>query len=516
MYAGRKRKAFANIFAYILYFSITTIIGLVSRKIFLENLGSQLLGLTELLTSIISMLALVELGFGSAIYFSLYKPLTENNISEIQGIMQFYRKIYGIIGGMVFALGLFIIPFLPYIVDSNIDKAILYKVYLIFLVDSVFSYFLTYRRTIICADQKEYIATAADTITYLLTVGLQIWSVIFTKNIYVFLIIKVLMALIRNVFLYIYAGSKYFYIKDHKKVPLSESTKKELINNVKAIFLGNIGGYIITGTDNLYLSIFADLSAIYIYSNYKLIINMINGVFNQIFAYMKANIGNYIVLHSPKENYALFKKFFFANYILTQYTSISMFVLINLFMEFWIGKEYCWSLFIVFLILAKNYASMMNQALEAFRAAAGLFAPKKIYRYIALIEAGLNVFFSLFFLKYLNMGIAGIFAGTVVSNMISVCVVPFMTYKYLFQNSIRTYIKKYICYLLNTLLYGSICAVIVRGFDNFHIVIQVVLGILVCFIVPEMGNVIIYSRTEEFKYFRNLLKKSIRKTLKYE
>lgn len=499
----RKSRAIKSIVSYLVYYIVVTLLGFYSKKVILYYVGSELLGLNELLASIISMLSLVELGFGSAICYSLYKPLAENNEYEICAIMYLYKRVYQIIGGVILIIGILLLPFLKLFVNTHISDALIYEIYLILLIDTVLSYYLAYRRSIISADQKEYIAILADTITYIITLILQIIVLILYKNFIAFLGIKIIFTLARNIYIYCKAGKMYPYIQKHGKYILPQETKEELINNVKAIFLGNIGCYMISGTDNMFLSLFVDLSAVYIYSNYKMIITIVNSVFNQIFAYARATIGNYIVTNERDKTYSLFKKMFFMNYIVTSYTSITMYVAINPFINIWLGQEFCWPMLAVFLLLIKNYASMMNQVLEAFRAAAGLFAPKKIFRYVAIIEGIANIIISVFLAKYLHMGIFGIFGGTVISNLISVFTVPHIVYKYLFKISIIQYLKKYISYFMNTLI---VCIFDIKILDILNInngIFAVIAGILSSTLVMFIYNYILYARTEEFAYMKN-------------
>ena len=175
----RKRYALKNVVSKALYATIYAVISFVARKIFINSLGDTVLGLNSLMTSILSMLSLMELGVGNAIYFSLYKPLAEGNDAEVNAIMKLYKRLYSYIGMAVGAVGLCILPFIHLLVQKEVglqtvSMTFVYEVYLIFLADSVMSYFLAYRRNIFSADQKEYMVTNVNTVVTLGYTFLQI------------------------------------------------------------------------------------------------------------------------------------------------------------------------------------------------------------------------------------------------------------------------------------------------------------------------------------------------------
>ena len=155
----RKINSIKNIIAALSANIITIIVGLVAQAVFLKNLGNEILGINSLFTNIISMLSIVEMGIGSAIIYNLYKPIAENNIERIKSLMCFYKKSYRIIALIVTIIGICIIPFLKYIISVNsIQSNInIYIIYSLFLADAVFSYFLSYKRSILYANQKNYI-----------------------------------------------------------------------------------------------------------------------------------------------------------------------------------------------------------------------------------------------------------------------------------------------------------------------------------------------------------------------
>ena len=211
---SRKVMAAKNVFSAVMYYVINSIIGFVSRKAFTVYLGSELLGLNGLVSSVIAMLSLLELGVASSIGYSLYRPLQEENYGEVKAIMQLFSKLYRFIGFAVFGIGLVLIPFLPYFIKTTISQDYVVKVCLIFLADAVLSYFMAYRRTIFVSDQKDYINKNADTVLYAITGIMQIAIICIWQNYVASLIVKLTFTVINNVYLYRKAGKMFPYLND--------------------------------------------------------------------------------------------------------------------------------------------------------------------------------------------------------------------------------------------------------------------------------------------------------------
>lgn len=135
---------------------IVILLNYINRTIFIYYLGAEYLGLSGLFSNILSMLSLAELGIGVAISFSLYKPLEENDIRKTKALMNFYQLAYRIIGIVILILGLCLIPFLDVLIKDKPDIPHFTLIYVLFLSNTVVSYFFTYKRSLLSADQKEY------------------------------------------------------------------------------------------------------------------------------------------------------------------------------------------------------------------------------------------------------------------------------------------------------------------------------------------------------------------------
>ena len=114
----RTQNAIFNSIVSIIVQILKIILAFANRSIFIYYLGIVYLGLNGLFSSILSVLSLAELGIGTAIAVSLYKPLVENNIAKINAYMQMYKRIYTKIASIVLILGIVISFFLPYLASD--------------------------------------------------------------------------------------------------------------------------------------------------------------------------------------------------------------------------------------------------------------------------------------------------------------------------------------------------------------------------------------------------------------
>ena len=188
----RTKNSIKNVIAAMLSNIITIVIGLIAQAVFIKILGIEYLGLNGLFTNIISMLGIVELGLGNAIIFNLYKPLALNDTETIKSLMKFYKKSYILIASVVLIIGLVIIPFLPLLIEKVTVNINIVGIYLLFLIDIVCSYLLSYKRSIFYADQKNYYVSIIH-IGYTILLNLsQLVILFFTKNYYLYLAIKII------------------------------------------------------------------------------------------------------------------------------------------------------------------------------------------------------------------------------------------------------------------------------------------------------------------------------------
>lgn len=499
----RTKNTMKNMLSSIISNIITIIIGVIAQAIFIKILGKEYLGLNSLFNNIISMLAIAEMGIGSAIIYNLYKPIAENNKEKIKSLVAFYKKSYTIIGIIIMIVGLIFVPFLQIIVDTDsitIDINI-YLIYLLFLVETVFSYFLSYKRSILYAKQQNSIINIVH-IGYIIFLNiLQILIIYLTKNYYLYLIIKIIMRIIENIVILKISDKKYSYLKDKNVQELDKKLQKDIYTKVKAMFFHKIGAFVVLGTDNIIISKLLGLSTVGLYSNYYLIINAVQTIFSQIIQSTTASIGNMLVTETKEKCFEVFKKIRFLNYWLATFASISILIIMESFINIWIGEKYLLSKTVLVVLVINLYQKLMRSTYTSFKEAAGIYYEDKI---VPIIEAILNIVISV--ICCIKLGLVGIFIGTIISGLALWCYsFPKFVYKKLFDKTYLNYIKETLGYLILFLVITIITCFISNIFRFNSIWLEFIKNIVICIIVPNFLLLLIFIKTDNFKYYWNII-----------
>ena len=504
LYMGRISNSVRNIKIALLGQLLGIFINIVSRKIFVLFLPIEYLGLNGLFSNILSMLSLAELGIGSAIIYSLYKPIAENKIEEIKSLMRLYKYVYCAVGMFILIAGTSLAPFLELFIKDMPDIPNIRLIYIIFVINTAISYFFTYKRSLIIANQQQYIVVAYHYAFMVLLNIEQIFILYITQNFILYLLLQAINTLLENFSLSRKAELLFPYIRDKNVLPLKIKIKQEIKRNVCAMFFHRIGGAVVFATDNILISKIVGLSAVAIYSNYMLIRTALNAITGQIFQSVSASFGNLNAQGTAQQKLEVFYVMNFAGAWIFGFCSICFFNLINPFITIWLGERYLFSKMTVFLIVLVFYISGMRQPCLTARDAMGLFWYD---RFKPLFEIIINLFFSI--MLGMKFGVSGIMTGTVISTM-TTCfwIEPYVVYKYGFRAPMRTFFMKYILYSSVTL----VCAVITYilcDFITYKGIYELVAKMIICGITINIIFLLCYMRTREFKYIFAIIQKII-------
>lgn len=432
--------------------AIGIIVNLITRFVFIQFLAQEYLGIDGLFTNILSILSLVELGIGPAMTFSLYKPLAQKDEKKISALMNLYKNSYNVVGVLIIVIGLAITPLLPMFINQMPNISQINVIYLLFVLNSGFSYFYAYKRSLIIADQKKYIATFYRYLFFVILNICQIVILMITKNYLLFLMAQILFTVIENIAISKKTQKLYPFLKNYKKENLEKETKKEISRNIFAMTIHKIGGVVVKSTDNIILSKFVGLAPVAIYSNYYLIINALNTVLMQVFNSITASVGNLNVTENKNKLNDIFEKVFFINFWIYSFSSICLYILLNHFINIWVGDNYLFNISIVSIIVINFYITGMRNTVLTYRDALGLYWQD---RYKAIFESIINIVASIVFVKM--YGTFGVFLGTFISS-VTTClwVEPFILYKYGLKNKVSKYFLKYFVYTIVFLIVGLI------------------------------------------------------------
>ena len=510
MSQSRVLKSKKNILFGVIYQVITVLANFIVRTVFIKTLSSEYLGISGLYRNILSVLSLAELGIGSAIVYSMYKPLKENDIDKLIKINYFYKKIYSFIGICVLILGISIIPFLNIIVNVQEDMSNIVLYYVLFLLNTVASYFLIYKTSIVTADQNEYILKIVNSISIIVRAGLQILSLIFFKNYLIYLIIQLLVSILTNYINSKIAENKYPYIKEKRE--LDKKEKKSIFQNVKSMFLYQVGGVILNNTDNIIISIICGTALVGLYSNYFMIISAIETTIAILFTAINSSIGNYNTEKDAESQYQLFKVLNMIATWIYGFSSICFCILFQDFIQLWAGKDYLLEYSVVLISAVNFYIRGMLYPIWCFRNTTDLF---KRTKNIMLVAAVLNIIFSVILGKI--WGIFGILLATALARICSnVWYEPKILFKDFFNKDVKKYflnnIKEFIILIIIFVLVYTISLTV--NLDNKYI--QLFIKLIICIIIPNIIMFVKFYKTKEFKYLASKLLKDKFNNLKFK
>lgn len=428
---------------------VITIFAFITRSILIQNLGIAILGLNSTFASVLSALSLAELGFQTAIVYSLYKPLHDDDQDTINDIVNIFKIVYRGVGIFFIAASFVVLPFLKFVLtDIEVDTSI-YVYFLLQASASAASYFLAYKRTLLYADQKDYAAKTVDIISYSGFSILEIIAVVIFKNYGIYLLLRTAQVILANAIIQIYCNKEYPYLHNDK---LNRNLFKKILKDVKDVFVNRIAGYIYTSTDSLVISAFISTILVGYYANYMTIISSLRLISNALLHPIVPSIGNALV--STTDGYSrekLFYQFSHLRFLVSVIFVIPTAILLDEFIALWVGEKYLLSSCFVYLVSIDLYIHIVHSSTYDFVNALGLF---KIDKYIEIAGAMTNIILSIIFAK--TIGIEGVLVGTVIGQCIFWIGRSLLVYKQGFKLSTRNYI---LYWIRNIIYFGVFLAV---------------------------------------------------------
>ena len=474
------------------------------RTIFIYCLNEAYLSVNGLYSNILTVLSLAELGFGSAMVYRMYAPVAVKDYQKTAALLQFYKKIYIIIGVVIFLLGLCVIPFMDYIIKDKPDISGLTLYYILFLVNTSISYwFSSYKASVLYADQKEYIKTNVQNTMAILQSGLQIVLLLLFRKYLLYLLIQ----LAGNIFLNLYVAhlvdKRYPEIQTYQGASLSAEERVQIRKDTEALVLSRFGHVALNGTDNIIISAVVGVLWVGRLSNYTLICDSVTSVLCQITAAITGSLGNFFATEDKHAGYALFKKVEFLNFWLYGFSFIALVTLLDPFVQIWAGERFVLGLPISIAIAINFFVAGYMNTLWVFRSTIGLFKQGK---FRPILVAILNIILSIFLRKL--WGVFGVLFATFLSRAaISLWYDPLILHRYGFEVSCKPFFARYFrrVLLLTTILIVMLTIRYVV-LSSATTVLRFAVMTMFTAIVPNAIFWLAYHRCEEYAYFRSIVK----------
>ncbi len=503
---SRTKKSVKNSAVALLMYGFNLLLQFFSRKIFLDYLGTEILGLNTTATNLLQFLNLAELGIGAAIAFTLYKPLFDDDKDAINEILTlqgwYYRRIaiFVIVGSCVLML------FFPWIFSkSNLPLWYAYASYSVILLSALLSYFFNYKQVLLSADQKDYKIQYSYKAIMLLKVVIQTIAIKFLPYPYIlWLFFEALFAIVATLTLNHTIKKTYPYLSNVKR-PIKElkSRHNNLTKKIGQVFYHKIGGFALTQSSPLIIYAYANLTLLAVYGNYVIIVMAFSSLMASVFNSMNGGIGNLVASRNQERILSVFSELFSLRFLFITSICLGFYILSPTVIYLWIGKEYILNNATVLLIILNMFFTLNRSTVDNYIASYGLYGDI----YAPLVAAMLNIGLSVLFGYY--WGLNGILLGVCLSLFIVIfCWKPY----YLFSRGLTEPINKYLKLLLKNLLSAIVSVGLIFSImrkvsftyyttpgDVAYCVLMILLYFIACAIMQIVFKTGISSSFERFK-----------------
>ncbi len=439
---SRVSKSLKNAKVGAFFFLISIFVQFFSRKIFLDFLGDEFIGLTSTLRSVLGFLNLAELGIGTAIGYALYKPIFDKNYGEINRVIALLGVLYKRIGLFIFGAGVIVSLFFPLFLDDiPFSLGLVYFVFFSFLISTLLTYFMNYHMTLLEADQKGYVIQVYFQSLNIARLLLQAATAYYLQNFYVWIIMEVIFSIFFSIILRSKIKQHYpwLIINSKEKAEIIKSYP-DIIKKTKQLFIHKMGAFVKDGTDNILVAVLVSLQSVAFFGNYQLIFMKLTGLIKITFAGTGAGIGNLVAENDKKNIDKVFWEMMALQFFIAGFFSLAIYYLISPFVMLWLQDEkYILEEAIILLMIGNFFITMVRSPVQHFQNAYGLFSDI----WAPAVEIILNLVVSLIFGKL--WGIFGIMLGTFTSlSLIVMLWKPYFLYSRGFKASIWDYWKGFI------------------------------------------------------------------------
>lgn len=445
--SSRTSNSLKNVFAAWGGQAIYAIGSFTVRAVLISQLAQVFVGLESLFSSILTILSLADLGFGSAIVFALYEPLAKGDKESVKSLMRLFKRVYISIGVVIIALGACLTPNIQALLGPDCPDIPLIQTYFFcFVLNTGVSYFFSYRGSLLMADQKSYVVYIITYSCQILMCVAQIAVLLITQEYLYFLICMVSSTLVQNIVIAYVSGKRYPYLKEKDIAPINKQVLHDVKQNIVGLFMHKVAGACSTPASNLIITNVVGIGVTSLYGNYLMIVNALTQVLSKMFDSIVASVGNLGVTESKERQNEVFRTTFFINGMLYMIISCGFVCAVDPFIDVLAGPDWRLEPVTVFLVVFLFYVKGMRDAGQSFTSAYGLFWKTK---WKAVLEA---VFLPTFALVLaFPFGLNGVLAGCALSSLgISTIYEGWAVYRFGLERPLREYLILFTKYLLLT------------------------------------------------------------------
>lgn len=446
---SRVKKSLLNARVNLIFYFITLALSFFSRKIFLDCLGADFVGLTVTLQNLLGFLNLAELGIGLAIGYVLYKPLYEQDQVKLNEIISVFGYLYSWVGKIILVAGCVLSAFLPLIfAETSFDYGVIYCAYFAFLTSSLIGYFINYRQTLLSADQRNYVVAAYFQTANICKILLQMLSAYYTGNYYLWIIIELTFGILYSIILNWKINQVYPWLKSdiksgrelHHKYP-------EVMRYTKQLFVHKIGTLFQVQTTPILIYSFVSLQTVAFYGNYTMVTRNFESLLNNFLGSTSAGIGNLIAEGNKAKIQRVYWELTALRFFISGIVIYALYKLLPPFITLWLGEEYILSETVLYCVLGIFFLTINRGTTDQFINGHGLFydtwaplAESAIYLFTALVCGHI-------------WGLEGVLSGNILSSFLIIyCWKPYFLFAKGFKVSVAIYWINWIKHLVLMLI----------------------------------------------------------------
>ncbi|MBR1546810.1 MAG: sugar transporter [Prevotella sp.] len=407
----RVHRSVMNIKVGMFFYVLSLFLAFFSRKVFLDCLGAEFIGLTGMLMNIMSFLSVAELGIGTSIVYFLYKPLQENNHEKINEIMSMLAFLYRCIGGIIGIGGLVVSLFFPWwFSDLSTGLPLVYFAFYSFLATAMVGYIFNYRQLLVSANQRQYVVNAYFQSIAIIQSVVQIILAYYYRNLWLWVIVGLVATIIGCIVFNYRIRKEYPWLRISLREGKANLRKyPEVLRKTRQIFVQRIKDFILYRSDEILVGTFVSVVQVAFYGNYTIITSKLNFLVNILSDGMNAGIGNLVAEGDDEHTMKVFWELTAIRFLIVGIVVFGLLLFIQPFITCWFGTQYRLSDLIVYLLIFNIFIMLSRGVVEMYISAHGLFSDV----WAAWTELAVNLTVTLCLAPF--YGIVGILLGKIIS-----------------------------------------------------------------------------------------------------
>jgi O-antigen/teichoic acid export membrane protein len=502
----RLQKAVKNSFFGVLGQIILILVGFFSQRVMNLRLGTEMVGMNGVISNIIAILSVTELGVASAIVYNLYAALAKGDEEEIAALMNFYRKAYYAFAATITLLGLLILPFVPrFLKNSSFAPSYIRFIYLLWLARTVLSYLLSYRRSILIADQREYVVSIVTLFVNVLNYSTIIVVVELTGNYAAALLLNIVFEAAGNLWISAYVKKKYPFLVRLRKAPLDPNVVSKVFANIRNIFIMRLSTKLLVSTDNLIISGVIGVATAGLYNNYCLVTQSLINIVQALSGAIQPSVGHMFIEGDQEKNCRVLRQVSFLFFVIASAASAALFSLITPFVaDLWLEKSYLLERQVVIVYVINFCVFTLTLPIQMMMGVTGLFDKE---RNISIFVAIVNLILSL--ALSVKIGLTGVLLGTLAAYLLQ----ALYRIRVFFRDYVKLSSRRYVLDMAGYAVVSAIDIIVVYWITTrvyrSGSVLRFLAILVIAGVVPLLIDGLLYFRSWRFQSLWEMAKRII-------